>query len=157
VPELAPVLLLNVKLGDVNETPTYSVLLAAIAFTNKSTPKADGDKSGNAVLMFIIACPLLKEPEPANGFAERAGMPGLCKATVVEVPPLLFKACDAVIAYEAEVAVEAEPVKLPLIETVYAPVVPPPEVNASYNWRMSVGSIVLPSVIFEEFRVAIIL
>jgi hypothetical protein len=132
--------------------------------------------------MFIIACPLLKEPEPANGFAERAEMSGLCKATVVEVPPPPpFKAYDAVIANEddtarealianeddtarealvaneAEVAVEAFPIKLPLMVTSYAPVVPPPGVNASYNWRMSVGSIVLPSVIFEEFRVAIIL
>ena len=74
---------------------------------------------------------LLKEPAPANGFDVRAEVPGLCKATVVEVPPLLFKACDAVIAYEDEIAVEAEPVKLPLIETLYAPVVPPPGVSAS--------------------------
>ena len=56
------------KLGDENETPTYSVLEAAIAVTNKSTPKEDGDKSGNAVLIFIVACPLLKEPEPAVTF-----------------------------------------------------------------------------------------
>jgi hypothetical protein len=122
------------------------------------------------VLIFIVACPLLKEPEPANGFAERAEIPGLCKVTAVEVPPPPpFKAYDAVIANEddtarealvaneAEVEVDAFPIKLPLTVTLYAPVVPPPEVNASYSWRMSVGSIVLPSVIFEEFRVAIIL
>jgi hypothetical protein len=117
--------------------------------------------------MFRLAIPLLKEPEPANGFAVRAVIPALCKVTVEEAPPPLFKAYDAVIANEdvtarealvaneADIAVEAEPVKLPLIETLYAPVVPPPGVNASYNWRMSVGSIVLPSVMFEEFRVAI--
>jgi hypothetical protein len=137
------VLLLKVKVGDENETPTYSVLEAAIAVTNKSTPKADGDKSGNNVLIFRLAIPLLKEPEPANGFAVRAVIPALCKVTVEEAPPPLFKAYDAVIANEddtarealvaneAEVDVEAFPIKLPLTVTLYAPVVPPPGVNAS--------------------------
>jgi hypothetical protein len=39
---------------------------------------------------------------------------------------------------------------------LYAPVVPPPGVKASYNWSKSFGSTVLPSVIFEEFKVAIL-
>ena len=37
---------------------------------------------------------------------------------------------DALTANEADVA---NPIKLPLIETSYAPVVPPPAVKASYN------------------------